>query len=93
MMLTLKGKVAIITGSTRGIGLAIAEKLAQAGASIVCCSSSEGKSQDIAQAIHTQFGVPTLGIQTDISHYESTEQLIKKTIDTFGKIDILVKKT
>ncbi len=89
-MIDLNEKIAIVTGGTRGIGLAIVEKLSEAGANVVICSSSEGKSEALAEDISTKYGTNAIGIQTDVSSFESCENLIKAVMEKFGKIDILV---
>jgi 3-oxoacyl-[acyl-carrier protein] reductase len=89
-MIDLNEKVVIVTGGTRGIGLAIVDRLSEAGANVVICSSSEGKSEAIAQDISDKYNTTSIGIQTDVSSFESCENLIKTVMDKFGRIDILV---
>lgn len=87
--LRLKDRVAIVTGSAQGIGLATAELFAQEGAKIVLVDVDEAK---VAQAAATlsSGGVQTLGLKCDISKFAECEAVAKSAIDKFGKIDILV---
>lgn len=85
----LKGKVAIITGSTRGIGRSIAEQMAQAGAKVVISSRTAEDCEAVAQAIKKQGG-EAISVPASISKYSELQTLVQKTRDTWGKIDILV---
>ncbi len=89
-MESLKGKTAIITGASRGIGKAIALKLAKLGANIVVNYRSDSKSiEALVNEIET-LGVKAEAIQADVSSFEGAKDLMKKTIEVFGSIDILV---
>ncbi|NMM62101.1 3-oxoacyl-[acyl-carrier-protein] reductase [Clostridium sp. P21] len=89
-MESLKGKTAIITGAGRGIGKSIALKLAKLGANIVINYRSDSKSiEDLVKEIEA-LGVEAKAIQADVSSFEDTKNLMKKTIEVFGSIDILV---
>lgn len=86
----LKGKTAIITGGTRGIGKAIAFELAKNGANIVINYRSK-----IEEALETKKELEALGInvgliQADISVFADAQKLIAETIEKFGRVDILV---
>lgn len=86
----LSGKVAVVTGASRGIGRAIAETLAANGASVVVnYHSSEAAAQEIVAAI-TGAGGTAVAVQADVSNFEAAAELIKTAIDTYGQIDILV---
>lgn len=86
----LEGKVAIITGSSRGIGRAIAEQLADLGANVVInYSSSPEKAAEVAEAI-IQKGGKAAAIHADLSKVSDVEQLFAQTIAAFGKVDILI---
>ena len=83
----LKGKVAIITGGARGLGKAYALRLAEEGAQIVI--------SDILDAIKVkqeieERGGEALALYTDVSNEESTKEMARKTIERFGRIDILI---
>jgi 3-oxoacyl-[acyl-carrier protein] reductase len=87
---SLAGKVAIVTGSSAGIGRAIAERLAQEGATVVV---NYGKSADKAKAVVTGIeskGGTAVAIQADISEVENARRLVRNTVERFGRLDILV---
>jgi 3-oxoacyl-[acyl-carrier protein] reductase len=86
----LEGKVALVTGASRGIGRAIAEELAAQGASVVVnYLSSPESAEEVVQEIVAQGGT-AVAIQADVSDFASAQDLVKATIDTYGQIDILV---
>jgi 3-oxoacyl-[acyl-carrier protein] reductase len=85
-----KGKVAIVTGSSRGIGRAIAEQLASEGYSVVCCATSQEGADKAANAIAEAYKTETLGIQVDVSQQDSIDNLVSKTIERFSRVDVLV---
>jgi 3-oxoacyl-[acyl-carrier protein] reductase len=89
-MIDLTNKNAIITGSTRGIGRNIAEKLASSGANVVITGTRQEKCDEVAREIQEKYKVKTLAIQTDVSNLESIQTLISKTIEELGSIQILV---
>lgn len=86
----LKDKVAIVTGASRGIGRAIALELAKQGAS-VCFTylKNEDLASELVKEIEAK-GVKALAIKADIKDFNSAKELIKKTIDNFGQLDILI---
>jgi len=81
----LSGKVAIVTGGSRGIGKATAALLAQHGANVVITSKNNSSLQDAAKEMKNVVAVPG-----DIRKYSDVEIVVKNTLETFGKIDILV---
>lgn len=83
----LSGKVAVVTGASRGLGRAMAEGLAQAGADIVITDVL-----DTAEAVKAieKIGRKALGLKVDISKKSDVEMMVKKTVEMFGKIDILI---
>jgi NAD(P)-dependent dehydrogenase (short-subunit alcohol dehydrogenase family) len=85
----LTGKVAIITGSTRGIGRSIAEQMAQARAKVVISSRTPEDCEAVAAAIRAQGG-QAIAIPASISKYPELQALVQKTRDTWGRIDALV---
>ncbi|MBZ9615597.1 3-oxoacyl-[acyl-carrier-protein] reductase [Clostridium estertheticum] len=88
--LMLKGKTAVVTGASRGIGRAIALKLAKHGANVVVnYRNSVDAVQEVVKEIE-DLGVKVLAIQADISSYDDVENMIKKSVEEFGSIDILV---
>jgi 3-oxoacyl-[acyl-carrier protein] reductase len=89
-MASIAGKVAIITGASRGIGRAIALKLAGNGASIVVnYAGNAGKAQEVVAEIE-KLGVEAIAVQADISKIPDIKRLFEQTLERFGKVDILV---
>ena len=86
----LKGKVAIITGSGRGIGKAIALKLAENGADIVINDIPGSDYADETKKEIEALGVKAIVVRGDVRNKADVDELINKTVETFGKIDILV---
>jgi len=87
----LTGKTAIITGSSRGIGRAIAEAMADQGARVVISSRKPGPCEEVAAEINKKHGDGTaIAIPANISSKEDLQALVDETNKTFGKIDILV---
>lgn len=85
----LKGKVAIVTGGAQGIGKSIATQLALAGANVVIADVMEEVAKSTAQEI-SQKGSEAISIGVDVSSLSSVEEMVKKTLDKFGRIDILI---
>lgn len=85
----LTGKVAIVTGSTKGIGRAIAEALARAGATVVISSRKADKCEEVASAIQSE-GFEATAIACHIGKREDVEHLVSESKERFGKIDVLV---
>lgn len=86
----LKGKTAIVTGASRGIGKAIAEELAQNGANIVLnYRTSANAVEEVLENIK-QNGVNAIAVQADVSKSEEAQKLIQTAVDSFGRVDILV---
>jgi len=86
----LKGRVALVTGSTKGIGKAIAFELAKEGANIVINSRHREEGEKIAEEISSMMKIDALSVKADISRAEEVETLVKIVVDHFHKIDILV---
>lgn len=87
----LSGRVAIVTGSSRGIGRAIAERLAQHGARVVISSRKAEACAEVADKLNTLYGRGTaLAVPANISTKSDLEALVAKTQSEFGRISILV---
>jgi NAD(P)-dependent dehydrogenase (short-subunit alcohol dehydrogenase family) len=87
----LTGKSAIITGSSRGIGRAIAEAMADQGARVVISSRKPGPCQEVADGINKKHGDGTaIAIPANISSKEDLQAMVDETNKSFGKIDIVV---
>lgn len=85
------GKVAIVTGSTQGLGAAIALQLAQAGAAgIVTCGRRREKGENVAHSITAQTGVPVVFVQADLANLEDVHRIVSQADSHFGRVDILV---
>lgn len=86
----LEGKVALVTGASRGIGRAIGEDLAANGAKVVInYNSSADAAMEVVATIESNGGEAT-AIQADVSNFDAAQTLIKTAIDTYGHIDIVV---
>ncbi len=86
----LLGKVALVTGASRGIGRDIAIELAKAGANVaVNYAGSEARANEVVQEIQS-LGREAFAIQCDVANGESVAEMVKQTIDRWGSLDILV---
>jgi 3-oxoacyl-[acyl-carrier protein] reductase len=86
----LEGKVALVTGASRGIGRAIAEDLAARGANVVVnYNSSPEAAEEVVQGIKGKGG-EAVAVGADVSNFAAAHDLVKATINTYGQIDILV---
>ena len=89
-MFNITNKVAVVTGSSRGIGAGIAQLLAAQGAKVVVNHRNSPDGAEAVVAAIKDKGGEAVAIQADVSNGSQAEALIKSTIDTFGQIDILV---
>jgi NAD(P)-dependent dehydrogenase (short-subunit alcohol dehydrogenase family) len=89
MDLGLQGQTAVITGGSIGIGLAVAEALAQEGVNLVLCARNDERVQAEATRIAEVYGVKTLGVSTDVAKAEDIDQLVAQVAE-FGGADILI---
>ncbi len=86
----LSGKVAVITGSSRGIGKAIAERMADHGAKVVISSRKAGPCDEVAAAINARHAGAAIAVPANISSKDDLQRLMDETRKAFGQIDILV---
>jgi 3-oxoacyl-[acyl-carrier protein] reductase len=86
---TLAGRVAIVTGGTRGIGLAIARLLAEDGASVVVSGRDAARLDAAVKELESR-GAPALGVPADATKREDADRLVEATRERFGRIDVLV---
>src|SRR6266704_5737246 len=86
----LKGRVALVTGASRGIGSAISEALAEQGAQVVLSSRKQTDLDDEAARINTRFPEQAVGIAAHAGRPEDLQRLVEEVMKRFGRIDILV---
>ena len=88
-LFSLKGKVAVVTGGTSGIGRALSLGLAEAGADVVATARRQQQVDDTANAIEA-LGRKTVRIASDVGERATLENVLKATVEALGKVDILV---
>lgn len=88
--MVLDGKVAVVTGSSRGIGRAVAVALAKAGADVVVNYAGRAEAAEQTAAMVRENGRRALVIQADVSDAEQVKSMIDQTVKEFGRLDILV---
>ena len=86
----LSGRVAIVTGGSKGLGYAMAAGLASAGAHVALASRHADEAERAAAEIAQQFGTQVFGIAADVTDPNQVQRLVKATVDRFGRLDILV---
>ena len=86
----LDGKVSLVTGASRGIGLAMAEGLAGAGSDLVIVGRKIETLTPIAERIANETDRKILPIQADVSNLSEIDALVAQTVETFGRLDVLV---
>lgn len=86
----LTGKVAVVTGGSRGIGRAICQRLAEAGADVVVASRKLEACEAAAAEIRESTGRRATGIACHVAHWDDCDDLIDATLDQFGRLDVLV---
>lgn len=90
MDLRLKGKKAVVTASSKGLGRAVAEQLAAEGASLLLCSRDEQAVCEVAAQLGQKYGVEAAGMGVDLSSPEQISWLVQQAQDRFGQVDALV---
>lgn len=90
MDLQLKDKIAVITGGSVGIGLAVAQALAAEGVHLILCARNRERLYQVAEDIEQEFSVKVVGIQADVSKQEDIRSLVNQIEDHYQGIDILI---
>lgn len=88
-LLSIKGKVAVITGASSGLGVTFAEALAEGGANLILAARRIEKLNEVAVQMR-KLGVKAMPFQCDVSKQEEVQALVDTTIKNFGKLDIIV---
>lgn len=88
MDLGIRGRVAIITGASHGLGLACAKALAAEGCHLVVAARNEEKLEAAAKQLRDAFGVKVLSVATDVTDETQVKSMVAQTTDTFGRVDI-----
>ncbi len=86
----LTGRVAVITGGSRGLGYTIAQGLASAGANVVLVSRKDGEAAKAAEQIAKEFGHRAIGLAADVASQADMERMADRALAEFGRIDVLV---
>jgi len=89
-LLTLKGKVAVITGGSAGLGAQMATGLAEAGANVVIAARRIERCKEMCNRLETDHGVRAIPVACDVSKEEDCQNLVDLTVREFGKLDVLV---
>jgi 3-oxoacyl-[acyl-carrier protein] reductase len=93
MDLGLRGKVALVAGSSRGLGRAVAHELAREGCALVLCSRDAEEIEAAARGIMDESGGDALGVACDLSDAAEVAGLLRTAHDRFGRVDVLVTNT
>jgi len=88
----LTGSVAIISGGSMGLGLQMAEGLADMGASLAICARKKQRCREAAEALRSR-GVRALALECDVKDKASIERVVEETLAEFGHIDILINNS
>ena len=88
--MTLSGRAALVTGGSRGIGFAIAHRLAREGARVAVCSRRADVAEEAARRIAAETGAEVVGWEGDVSRPETAERLVAAMLERFGRLDVLV---
>lgn len=90
MDLGLKGKTAVVTGSSQGIGLCVARGLAAEGVDVFLCARNKEKLDKAVEGVAKDFGVRAIGVSTDVSEASGVDTLVKSVLEKTSGIDILI---
>jgi 3-oxoacyl-[acyl-carrier protein] reductase len=90
MDLGIKGRVALVCGSSKGLGRAIAESLAREGAKVAICARTKATLAAAAADIHSRYGSPVLPLEADVSSETDSERLVKTVCEEWNTVHILV---
>ena len=86
----LKDNVAVVTGCSSGLGVQMARALASQGCNIVAVARRQSLIEEVAAKIKEDFGVEAIGVRCDITDTENVQAAVRKVMDKFGRIDILI---
>jgi len=86
----LTGRAAIITGGSKGLGLAMAAGLASAGADVMLVNRNAEEGDEAAKKLAEEYGTKAIAFSADVTNQEQTEAMAKAAMDAFGRIDILI---
>jgi NAD(P)-dependent dehydrogenase (short-subunit alcohol dehydrogenase family) len=89
-LFNLHDQVALIVGGNRGLGLAIAKTLAEAGATICLAARDVAVTEKAVDEIHSGYGVPAFGVACDVTSEQSVKDAVNRVMEKFGRIDIVV---
>jgi 3-oxoacyl-[acyl-carrier protein] reductase len=93
MDLGLQGKVALVAAASQGLGRAVAEELAQEGASLILCARGEQRLNEVCESLKQPTAGRVIGVRTDLSVTADVERVVQQGLQRFGRIDILVTNT
>jgi len=86
----MQNKVVVVVGATGGIGLALVQKLAAAGAKLVLVARNAAKLEELVNNLEDDYDIEAIAVPTDITKYEQVEGMVQQAIAQFGQIDVLV---
>ena len=90
MDLGIRGRVAIVAASSRGLGKAVAEALAAEGAHLALCARNPAPLAATAEELSRHYGVEAFHCALDVTHYEPVREFVRATAERFGRVDICV---
>jgi 3-oxoacyl-[acyl-carrier protein] reductase len=91
--LGLRGKIALVAASSKGLGRAVAEELAAEGANLVICARGRETLDQTADAIRKKTGVKVVAVPADVSDPKDAARVVKAAFDEFGRVDVLVNNS